>query len=241
MAAGGSLQDALCAQRKIVARLEGENGPVVGWKAGLTSEKAQAAFGVSEPVLGALLEGMLLEDGATVSAAAAHRALFEADLIVEIAEDGVNDAQTPAEALEHIRGVRPFLELPALVVGADQKLDGPAITSINVGAWRGVMGDLVEIPAGEEGVAMLADFTARLTDAEGREISVAPGRAVLGHPLEAVIWVSDMLERQGKRLKAGDFVSVGSIGPLNPMKAGMSVTLIYEGLPGEPSVSASFE
>jgi 2-oxo-hept-3-ene-1,7-dioate hydratase len=241
VAAGGSLEDALCAQDMIVERLKETAGPVVGWKAGLTSEKAQTAFGVSEPVLGTLLEGMLLEDGATVQADAAHRALFEADLIVEIADDGVNAAQTPEEVLAHIRGVRPFLEIPALVVGSDQKLDGAAITSINVGAWRGVMGDLVEIPQGEEGVQALADFTARLTDAEGNEISAAPGSAVLGNPLEAVIWVADMLERQGKRLEAGDLVSVGSIGPLNPLKPGMQVRLTYEGLPGTPEASAAFE
>lgn len=242
VAAGGSMADALCAQDKIVARLETDLGPVVGYKAGLTSPRSQEAFGVSEPVLGTLLEGMILTGEVTARPAEAVRALFEADLIVEIADAAVNEATTPEEVLAHIAGIRPFLELPALVVGKDDKLDGPAITSINVGAWKGVMGDLIEIPQGEEGVAMLADFTAKLTnEATGETLSEAPGKAVLGHPLNAVTWIAGALKAQGKALKPGDLVSVGSIGPLHPMKPGLSVTLTYEGLPGTPKLGARFE
>ncbi|MBA4612528.1 hydratase [Stappia taiwanensis] len=242
IAAGAPLADGQCAQDKLVARLTESLGPVIGYKAGLTSPPAQKAFGVTEPVFGTLLKGMILETGATVRPAEAVRPLFEADLIVEIGDAAVNAATTPAEVLASIRGVRPFLELPALVVGPDTKLDGAAITAINVGAWKGVMGDLIALPEGDAGVAMLADFTARMTDAQtGETLSAAPGRAVLGHPLNAVIWVAKTLKAQGKALAPGDLVSVGTFGPLTPMKPGMSVRLTYEGLPGTPSLDASFE
>lgn len=242
IAAGSSLDDGLCAQAMVVERLSKDLGPVVGYKAGLTSPPAQQAFGVDEPVFGTLLRDMLLKPGASVRAADAVRSLFEADLIVEIGNAAVNDATTPAEVLAAIRGVRPFLELPALVAPLDIQLDGPMITAINVGAWRGVMGDLIALPADETGVAMLADFTARLTDeTTGETISAAPGKAVLGHPLNAVIWIAGVLKAQGKALKPGDLVSVGSIGPLNPMKPGQKIRLTYEGLPGTPGVSAAFE
>lgn len=238
---GGALEDGLCAQKMIVERLTPALGPVVGWKAGLTSPKAQEAFGVTEPVIGTLLEGMMLESGATVRPAEAIRPLFEADLIVEIADSGIMDAKTPEEALAHIRGVRPFLELPALVVAAEQKFDGAAITSINVGAWKGVLGPLVAVPQGAEGVAMLADMKAKLTDQTGAVLSEAPGAAALGNPLNAVIWVAEALRREGGTLEPGALVSVGSIGPLMPMKPGMTVTLSYEGLPGAAPVTAVFE
>ncbi|MFV0473090.1 MAG: 2-keto-4-pentenoate hydratase [Pikeienuella sp.] len=241
VAAGGALKDGFCAQTMVVERLSADLGPVVGWKAGLTSTKSQEAFGVTEPVIGTLLQGMLLESGATVRADEAVRALFEADLIVEIADDAIMDAKTPEEALAHIRGVRPFLELPALVVGPDEKFDGAALTSINVGAWKGVMGPLVEIPAGAEGVALMAGLTARLVDQDGAVISEASGSAVLGNPLNAVIWAADALRRQGLSLEAGSLVSVGSIGPLSPIKPGMTVTLSYDGLPGAEEISVSFE
>ncbi len=241
VAPGGGLAAARCAQAMLVERLIPTLGPVIGYKAGLTSPQAQAAFGVTEPVMGTLLAGMILADGARVSATDRVRPLVEADLVVEIADAAVAEATTPEGVLRHVRGVRPFIELPALLVGPDVKLDGPAITAINVGASRGVMGDLIRVPPGAEGVAMLADFTALLTDGAGAELSAVPGRAVLGHPLNAVIWIARQLAAEGKALAPGDLVSVGSLGPLHPAKPGMTVTLAYVGLPGTPRLSVTFE
>jgi len=74
---GGSMEDALCTRAKVVAALSDHLGPVVGYKAGLTSKPAQEAFGVAEPVGGVLYRDMLLQDGATVPAAFGARPLFE--------------------------------------------------------------------------------------------------------------------------------------------------------------------
>ena len=49
---GLSLADGACAQRELVAALVPRRGPVVGWKAGLTNEAVQRAFGVNHPVRG---------------------------------------------------------------------------------------------------------------------------------------------------------------------------------------------
>ena len=68
MAAGASLDDAMCAQGLLVERLKPELGETVGYKAGLTSKALQERFGVSEPVRGQLLAGMFLQDGAAVPA-----------------------------------------------------------------------------------------------------------------------------------------------------------------------------
>jgi 2-keto-4-pentenoate hydratase len=59
---------------------------------------------------------------------------------------------------------------------------------------------------------------------------------VLGHPLNAVLW----LVPNGVRLQPGDLVSVGSFGPLAPAKPG-EVTAHYDGLPGDPTVSVTLE
>jgi 2-oxo-hept-3-ene-1,7-dioate hydratase len=76
-----------------------------------------------------------------------------------------------------------------------------------------------------------------LRNGAGEEVVTAPGKAVLGHPANAVLW----LMSKGVVLKPGDLVSVGSFGPLTPsakMQGGASVT--YTGLPGNPSVSVTF-
>ena len=68
MAAGASLDDAMCAQGLLVERLKPELGETAGYKAELSSKALQERFGVSEPVRGQLLAGMFLQDGAAVPA-----------------------------------------------------------------------------------------------------------------------------------------------------------------------------
>jgi 2-oxo-hept-3-ene-1,7-dioate hydratase len=230
-----SVEDGLCAQDKLVARLSEAWGVPVGYKAGLTSAPAQEAFGVDEPVRGRLLDGMLMEAGATIDAAFGTVPRFEADLIVVIGDAAVNEARSPEEVLAAIDAIHPFIELPDLYVADPRTLDGPSITAINVGARHGVLGPAIE-PGEADMLRALAEMTVRLTDADGNELSAAPGAAVLGHPLNAVLWLRD----SGVTFAEGDLVSVGSIGPLHEPRAGMTVTATYEGLPGDPSLSVTF-
>lgn len=86
----------------------------------------------------------------------------------------------------------------------------------------------------------LADMTVRLVDENGKELDAAKGTAILGHPIDAVLWLVEDLQRAGITLKKGDLLSLGSFSkPLAP-KAGGSAKVIYEGLPGTPSVSVRF-
>jgi 2-keto-4-pentenoate hydratase len=64
--------------------------------------------------------------------------------------------------------------------------------------------------------------------------------AILGHPLNAVLWLARDLEKSGTRLKAGDLLSLGSFTTPMPPKPGLAVTVRYEGLPGNPQVSVRF-
>ncbi len=237
LAAEGSIEDALCAQRKIVQRLEPSLGAPIGYKAGLTSAPSQERFGVESPVRGVLLEGMLLQDGASVSATFGAQPLYEADLLVVVADEAVNDARDPEEVLNHLSGVIPFIELPDLAVaGGAAALNGPALTAINVAARLGVVGETVPVEPSQEFLQALADMTVRVVDQNGAELATAQGSAVLGHPLNAVLW----LVESGVRFSAVDYVSVGSIGPLLTPEPGQGISVIYEGLPGDPVVSVNF-
>ena len=61
-----------------------------------------------------------------------------------------------------------------------------------------------------------ASMKVTITDQNGEQLASAPGSAVLGHPLNAVLWLRD----SGITFKEGDMISVGSIGPLLPPKSG---------------------
>ena len=235
---GGTMADAACSALKLAAALEPEMGPVVGWKAGLTSGPAQETFGVDEPVLGRLWGGAMLEDGATVAEPHGARPLFEADLILVVGDAAINAATTPEEVLAAVSEVRPFIELPDLAVAEDQPLDGVTITAGGVGARGGVMGAGIPVEDPAAMAEALGAMTVRMTGKDGAVLAEAPGAAVLGHPANAVTW----LRSKGVEFAPGDLVSVGSFGPLMPpAKAGGGATVTYEGLPGDPSVSVTFE
>ena len=85
----------------------------------------------------------------------------------------------------------------------------------------------------------LRDMTVILS-ADGTEVDRGKGSDVLEHPLNAVVWLAQDLQRQGLALKKGDLVSVGSFSKLLPPKRGLKVQAHYQGLPGNPTVTATF-
>jgi 2-keto-4-pentenoate hydratase len=188
---------------------------------------------------------MLLADGATVEAAFGARPLFEADMLVRVKSADINQAKTPMDVLEAIDQVIPFIELPDLVVQAPPKLNGPAISAINVGARLGVAGKPIAVPATRgERYAMLdalRDMNVVLTDGFGVPLGVGKGSDILEHPLNAVVWLAQALAKEGLAMKPGDLISLGSFSPLLPPKPGLKATATYQGLPGAAPVSVLFK
>jgi 2-keto-4-pentenoate hydratase len=232
---GLSVADAYCAQDLYVARLEAALGPRIGYKVGFTGKASQERFGVPEPARGVLFAPMILETGAELPASFGVRGLYEADLIVTIADGAVMDAATPLEAAAALESVVPFIELPDIVVPQGQVLDGPNIIALNVMPRYGVVGPGIPVEANAAFVAAFADFDAILTDETGAAIARSKGSALLGNPLNALLWLVRNLRASGLALQAGDMISLGSLGKIYPPEAGKTITLRYEGLPGGPS------
>ncbi|HEY0838247.1 MAG TPA: fumarylacetoacetate hydrolase family protein [Azospirillum sp.] len=235
--------EAYCGQRLLIEQLTGKLGKVVGYKAGLTAKAVQERFGATEPARGVLLEGMLLKDGATLPAGFGARPVWEADMILVVKDAAINTAKTPEEALMHISGMVPFIELPDLAVGSNVKLDGKQLTAINVAARYGVIGSEVPLPATPETLKALETLRVVARDGAGATVAEATGAAVLGHPLNVVLWLVENLNAEGIKLKPGDLLSLGSFSPLTPPKSGQTFTVRYEGLPGAgtPEVRVTFQ
>jgi len=212
---------------------------VVGYKAGLTNPAVQKRFNASAPVYGVLYQPMMLQDGATVDAKFGARPLYEADLLVRVRDSLVNNAKTPQEVVRHIDQVIPAIELPDLVVEAPPKLNGAGVAAINVGARYFVLGTPIAVKRTSEFADSLASMKV-LVMGGGQDLDSGFGRDVLDHPLNAVAWLAQDLQKQGLALKKGDLVSVGSFSKLMPPKAGQKVEVQYQGLPDNPSVTVNF-
>lgn len=236
-----SMADALCGRDKFTAFLGQNAGKVVGYKAGLTNPAVQKRFNHASPVRGTLFEKMLLKDGAEVPAAFGARPVFEADIVMEVKDAGINKAKTPLEALQHISRIYPFIELPDLLVEDPSKITGPSLVYSNVGARLGVLGKPIEVKATPELVSALGNMTVKLVDQDGKELDTAKGSAILDQPLNAVLWLVKDLNGSGIALKKGDLLSLGSFSRLLPTKPGTGAKAIYEGLPGNPTVSVRFK
>lgn len=226
-----TLPAAIRVQERAVEALRADLGGVFGYKAGLTSEAARQRFGVDEPILGTLLTGMILEDGAGISVATGVNLLVEADLLVRVKDERINDAGTHADALAAIDRLAPFIEVPDFIIEQDQPVNGAVLTAVNSGARWGVMG----APVSVEGVtaADLAGFTVRL-ERGGETVADSTGSALMGHPLEVVLWMVAEARERGITLKAGDWLSLGSLTAPSPVQAGESYVATYTGLGSGP-------
>ncbi len=242
---GLSEADGECTRTKFTAMMEKAGSKLVGYKAGLTNPAVQKRFGADKPVWGKLYEHMMLKDGATVEAAFGARALFEADMLVRVSSDAINSAKTPMDVLNAIDQIIPFIELPDLVVLAPPKLNGAAISAINVGARLGVAGQVIAVPAVRaekyQMLDALRDRQVTMVDGAGAALGGGKGSDILEHPLNAVVWLAQALAKDGQSMKVGQLISLGSFSPLVPPKAGMTVTVNYAGLPGAKPVKVSFK
>ena len=232
--------DGECSRAKLNKLQEAQFGKPVGYKAGLTNPAVQKRFNHDSPVWGTLYANMLLTDGAVVDAAFGARPLYEADMLVRVSSESINRAKAPEDVLQSIDQVIPFIELPDLVVQAVPKLNGAGITAINVGARLGVVGKPIPVQRSAEFSNALRDMVV-VVKGDGAELDRGKGSDVLGHPLAAVAWLVQDMAREGKSLKVGDLVSLGSFSKLMPPKPGLAVEVVYQGLTDAPVVKVSFK
>ncbi len=241
---GLTLQEAMLVQEAFVARIEQVYGPPVGYKAGLTSPPAQKKFGVSHPLLGVLLQKMIIrKTNLVMDAKFGVLPLTEGDLVVSVGSDTINEAKTDMEFLAALDAVYPFIELPDLFYAKGTKLNGPALAAINVAARYGLLGNPIKLAATEEWKNRLANFKLEILDKGGKVLATGKGSNLLGHPLNVVKWIRDAVKKQGKQLKKGDLLSLGTITKLMPAKPGKTIRARYTGLDpkGPVEISVSFE
>ena len=236
--------DSACTRAKFTQALESAGRKVVGYKAGLTNSAVQQRFRTDKPVWGKLYDGMLMTDRKPVAASFGARPLFEADMLVRVKDAGINQAKSPWEVMQHIDAIAPFIELPDLLVQAPPQLNGAGVGAINVGSRLGVVGQVMAVPPtrGERALLLNQLQVMDVVVSDGSTV-VARGKGadILGHPLQAVVWLAGALSAEKLALEPGQWVSLGSFSPLMPPKAGQRIQVRYDGVPGLEPVGVQFE
>ena len=232
VSAGMPYEMALEAQEEFTAALQKKLGERAGYKVGLVTPAGQQRYNISHPVRGVLFKRMLLPNGSEVSANYGTRPIVEPDLMVRVKDDAINDATTAREALAHLSEVICFIELADGTLATNAPVDGAALTASNVGARNGILGETRKVENTTEFYDAFGKMALVLRDGTGNEISRTKADGVMGHPMNAVLWLVNDLKITGEKLKSGDVISLGSPSPAATPRAGDKFVLAYEGLPG---------
>jgi len=204
-----TMADGVCHQDALVTRLGASLGAIAGYKAAATSAGAQKQLGLDGPVLGVLFEDMLRPDGATIPIDTGARMIFELDLLARVGDPAIMAATTREDALAALDAFIPFIELGDLMVPKGAAITGPLLQAMNAGARLGVTG--APIPAEGMTADMIGAATGTLS-LRGSVVAEAPAAALLGHPLDAVLWIVDAINARGMTLSEGQVLSLGSMG-----------------------------
>lgn len=221
---GFTMDEGLRAQKAFVELLKPKLGDVAGYKIGLITKQGQERFGATGPVYGTLLKKMLHYDGAEISAHFGVKPGLELDMVVIVKDGEINAAKTMDEAIEHLSFLTTFIELVDTITATNQTMDAPLLVALNVGARSGVIGSRVRMSPVV--AKALPEMRMYLTDETGKVVADVPKLDL--QPLANLPWLIAELKKAGAPLKAGDFISVGSPAPIQPVAAGKKITLHYD-------------
>jgi 2-keto-4-pentenoate hydratase len=202
-------------------------GEVAGWKIALTSKAMQQMTGVDQPAAGAIFSTLVHPSPARRSLAGYHHLGVEFEVAVRLGADlpATGGPWTRASVADRVAACMPACELvedgdadyralDAFTLIAQNTWNGGVVLGAPVTAWRGV------------------DLEHAVTRAWINEAPAGQGQTgdALGHPLEAVAWLANLLNRRGRALGSGMIVMTGSSITTKFPAAGDRVRFAIDGL-----------
>ena len=234
-----SIPAAYDAQDALVVLLAAQGaGPRVGRKIALTTPQMRAFVRHDDSLAGQVLQAQVHHAPATVNVAGSVHFGFECEMAFRMGQgtDPAAPPRTRAAMADFIDAACAAFELiddrsadyarfgqdqgaSARSLAADNAWNAGAVLGAWNPDWRAL--DLAAV----RGVAWI----------NGQEVGHGHGRDVLGHPLDAMLWMAHHLHTRGQGLKAGEFVITGSLVTSKFPAAGDDVRFAIEGL-GEVSM-----
>ena len=215
---------AYAAQEIATNRRLASGARLVGRKIGLTSPAVQKQLGVGQPDYGMLFHDMDVANGGEVDMARLIQPKIEAEIAFILGRDLDDERLGTADVIAAIDWVLPALE----------------IVDSRVAGWNIRITDTVADNA-SSGLFVLGHTPRRLADVDvldcgmvmeraGEPVSTGIGRACLGSPLNATLWLARVMAQAGRPLKAGDVVLSGALGPMVAVTQGSRFEARIDGL-----------
>ncbi|RMD62106.1 MAG: hydratase [Alphaproteobacteria bacterium] len=203
-------------------------GRVVGFKIGATSRKAQEYLGIAEPFYGCILDDVVFDSPAALSAGDYLFRLIEPEFALRLGRDlpPRPGGYTMNDLARAVNAVHPALEVVNSAYGAAWT-DAGALALI---ADNGVNAALVLGPATADWHGFDLATHAVTFRRNNEEVGCGVGGHALGHPLAALAWLADQDVCGGRGLKAGDIVTTGVVTPFVHAEAGDDLTADFGSL-----------
>ena len=228
---GMSLDDAYAVQLAQVAERTAQGRTVTGHKVGLTSRAMQELLGVDQPDYGHLFGDFFHGEHEPIPVAAFLQPRIEPEIGFVLKAPLQGPGVTVEEALAAIDYVVPSLEI------VDSRIEDWKITLLdtiadNASSGAAVLGATYTAVGAVDLALSECVFTRN-----GEVVGGGTGAAVLGSPVNALVWFANTLGARGVALEAGHVVLPGAVCAMVPIEPGDTFTATFSGL---GSVTASF-
>jgi 2-keto-4-pentenoate hydratase len=224
-----TVDEAYAIQEGFHTRMAEMHGPVAGYKIALTTPVMQQMVGFHAPIAGAILAETIHSSPVSLRRADYVRLGIECEIAVQLGAD-LPAAKAPYRrdlVADAVAAVMPAFELVDDRQADYARLAAQVLTLIADNAWNA--GIVLGSPLREWHTLDLASARGVMV-LNGVMAGEGHGRDVMGHPLEALVWLVNMLARRGKSLTRGMIVMTGSIVATKFVNAGDAASVSVDGL-----------
>ncbi len=196
---------------------------IVGKKIGLTSFAVQKQLGVDQPDYGVLYASTQVDNNGKLNYADLMQPKAEAEIAFVMSTDLVGDI-TMDSLVEAIDYAVVSIEIVGSRV-ADWNIRITDTIADNASASHFVLGDTqVQLDDLD-----LVNCTMHMTR-NGETCSEGTGKACMDNPLNAALWLAQVMAQQGQPLRKGEILLSGALGPMVAIEQGDQFTATIEGL-----------
>jgi len=219
-----TVAEAYAVQHAQTARRLATGVRMVGKKVGLTSKTVQNMLGVHQPDFGCLFSDMAVASGSTIDIASLIQPKIEGEIAFVLKEDLRGPGLTAADVLRATHGVMACFEIVDSRI-ADWKIGIADTVADNASSAMFVLGDRL-VDAGGLELALCGMVMER----NGEIVVTGAGAAALGSPVNAVVWLANMLGELDVPLLKGEVILSGALGPMVTVATGEHYRLTIGGL-----------
>lgn len=221
-----TIEDAYHIQQRMLARRLDAGETVIGKKIGVTSKAVMNMLGVHQPDFGWLTDGMVFNEGESIPMNTLIQPKAEGEIAFVLKHELQGPGVTAADVLRATEGVMACFEIVDSRI-RDWKIKIQDTVADNASCGVFVLGDRMVDPR-EVDLATCG----MVLEKNGEIVVTGAGAATLAHPVNAVVWLVNMLGTLGIGLKAGEVVLSGALGAMVPVSAGDNLRVSIGGIGG---------